>query len=152
VLKSGAHLSYGVETAALPIGMVVIVLRAVTPSAVSAVMAASLRTEGALPLPVGEMHVVMRTQRLRQNLEAVFLRIVEALVQGLLSVGELLETCRHRAEGVGAPVQTLDPGRTEAARWREQLCDRRGLCLCRGSRPRKQANSSPVLGLVRVRP
>jgi hypothetical protein len=87
-LKSGAHSSYGIETAALPIGMVVIVLRAVTPSAVSEVMVAPLRNERAMLLPVGEMHVVMRTQRLRQNLEAVFLRIVEALVQGLLSVGE----------------------------------------------------------------
>jgi hypothetical protein len=64
--------------------------------------------EPATLMPPGEACAMMRAEHFRQNLEALFLRIIKAPVERLLGVGEFLQIRCHCIKHLGVPVQTFD--------------------------------------------
>ena len=58
----------------------------------------------AMLLPAREAHMMMRPKRPRQDLEALFLRVIKALVERLLGIGEFLQARCDRLKSFGASV------------------------------------------------
>jgi hypothetical protein len=86
-------------------------------------LTAAIMVEPATLLPASEAHMMMRPKRPREDLEALFLRVIEALVEGLLGVGEFLQA-RCQCAGVDAR-----PDRMVAAHWRAAMRSARALAI-----------------------